>query len=468
MGKELPKRWKRLKAFFLHRNVVLTVTVILFLLICSANEYMYFLEKQHRIDEAKKETLASATLLRSALEREINTTLNLTMGLVVYVAVHPNISDREFRQIAAELMKNTPHIRNVGLAENNVISHIYPLEGNEAALGLRYMDLPEQRDAVLRAIETGKTVIAGPVNLVQGGRAFISRIPIFTGMNRSRYWGIASIVIDIDSLYEASGILKPNLPLRLALRGKDGHGAEGAVFFGEEALFNDPAAVVMPIKLPLGHWLLAAAPKNVAMDDSPIPDLVRILGYLAALSISALLYTLLTAIRRNRFLALHDPLTGLANRRLFNAQLEHAINTTNRHGDPFAILFIDLDKFKPVNDTYGHDAGDIVLSTIAERLKEVTRDSDHIARVGGDEFIMILYHIGTIGNAKMVADKISDAIEMPITLSPFVSVRMKCSIGISLYPDDGNSADELIIHADSIMYYAKTGKKKATPERAPR
>lgn len=434
------------------------VVLVLFFLLALANEHMYFLQQQHQLDQERREVLAQAGTLRAALEREIHTTLNLTMGLIVYVAVHPSLSENEFATIARNLMQNTPQLRNIGLAKDNVISHIYPLEGNEAALGLRYLENPQQRDAVLRAIKSKKTVIAGPVDLVQGGQAFISRIPIYTGPDMQNYWGIASIVIDLKTFYDAIGLDAIGSELDVALKGKDATGSQGPVFYGDAALFNAPDTVTMPIKLPVGQWLLAAKARKSDAFVPDFPDIVRALGYLAAFIISMLLYTLLSAIGRNRFLALHDPLTGLSNRRLFNEILEHSINTTERRKSIFALLYIDLDQFKPVNDTYGHEAGDIVLKTVAQRLLEDSRDADHIARIGGDEFVIILHDIGSAANARMVADKLAGTIAEPIVISEFISVQMACSIGISLYPDDGNSADELITHADSVMYYAKSKK----------
>ncbi|MDM8552329.1 diguanylate cyclase, partial [Desulfobacterales bacterium HSG2] len=394
--------------------------------------------------------------IRTHLEREINTTLNLTMGLVVAVSAHSDMSDRHFSIIAKNLMETAPHIRNIGLAKNNVISHIFPLEGNEAALGLRYMDVPSQKDAVLRAIETGKTVIAGPVSLVEGGKGFISRIPIYTGMNRNQYWGLASVVINIDSLYESCGLKSDSSPVTYALRGKDGLGENGDVFFGDGSLFENDNLILLPINLPVGSWILAAVAKDGWNQSPGLSVTFRMIGSLASLIISILIFTLLNSFKRIHYLALHDPLTGLSNRRLFDEHLKQCIAIARRRQNKFGILYIDLDNFKPVNDEFGHKQGDNVLVAVSERIRASVRASDIIARVGGDEFILVLQDVWTPETASKVADKIRRRISRPVRINRENIVSVGASIGISIYPDNGESPDALIRHADSAMYIAKS------------
>ena len=164
---------------------IISAATLLFMM--SANEYMLHLEHRHKEDVERRNVLNQAATVRAHLEYEINTTLNLTMGMVVFVASNPEFTHDEFDRVAGEILQKAPYIRNIGLARDNVISYVYPLAGNEAIIGVNYMDLPEQKPAVVEAIKTGKTVIAGPVDLIQGGKAFISRIPIYIGQDR-HYW----------------------------------------------------------------------------------------------------------------------------------------------------------------------------------------------------------------------------------------------------------------------------------------
>jgi diguanylate cyclase (GGDEF)-like protein len=151
---------------------------------------------------------------------------------------------------------------------------------------------------------------------------------------------------------------------------------------------------------------------------------------------------------------LHDALTGLPNRVLFNDRLEHGMAQAKRHGWTLAVMFLDLDKFKTINDSYGHDAGDAVLLTIAKRLKETTRTDDTISRHGGDEFLYLLMEINDDQDAAVVAKKIIQAVQVPCDVN-VGQLTVNSSIGISIFPRDGNTAEALIASADAAMYRAK-------------
>ncbi len=155
------------------------------------------------------------------------------------------------------------------------------------------------------------------------------------------------------------------------------------------------------------------------------------------------------------YLAHHDPLTGLANRMLFKQRLEHAISQSHRTSRPLAVLFIDLDRFKGINDTAGHDAGDQVLQACAQRLRGCLRDSDTVARAGGDEFLILIESASDPLHVPSVAQKILDTLSRPFNASG-KEFTIGASIGISTYPTDGSEVETLIQHADIAMYLAKT------------
>lgn len=158
---------------------------------------------------------------------------------------------------------------------------------------------------------------------------------------------------------------------------------------------------------------------------------------------------------RIRELAETDSLTGLSNRQAADSALQTLINQTPVGGKSFAVMLIDLDRFKYINDTYGHDAGDKVLIAVAERLRKLVRDSDVVARMGGDEFFIILNHAGNIGMVTRIAQKILDAQQSPIEVQPDVLEKIGISIGIALYPDHGDNPLSLRKHADQAMYAVK-------------
>ena len=153
-------------------------------------------------------------------------------------------------------------------------------------------------------------------------------------------------------------------------------------------------------------------------------------------------------------LAYHDPLTGLPNCTYLKQHLAVTVNRAATEKQRFAILFLDLDRFKMINDTMGHDAGDLLLKAVADRIRHFVRENDFVARLGGDEFTVVLENIASLEGASSVAEKICRSVARP-----FVFMQQKMfvttSIGISIFPDDGEDVSALIKHADSAMFRAK-------------
>jgi diguanylate cyclase (GGDEF)-like protein len=156
-----------------------------------------------------------------------------------------------------------------------------------------------------------------------------------------------------------------------------------------------------------------------------------------------------------KHLATHDTLTNLPNRRLFNELLEFSIESARRYERPCAVMFIDLDRFKLINDSLGHAAGDLLLIEMAKRLRDCLRASDVVARQGGDEFVVLLNEIPDVAHVKAVAANILTAVARPVMLSGH-ECRVTASIGVAMYPDDGTDEQTLTKHADIAMYLAKT------------
>jgi diguanylate cyclase (GGDEF)-like protein len=153
-------------------------------------------------------------------------------------------------------------------------------------------------------------------------------------------------------------------------------------------------------------------------------------------------------------LALYDALTGLANRRLFQDRAEQARLSARREGDGFALMLLDLDRFKEINDTLGHQAGDAVLEELASRLKGVGRASDTVARLGGDEFALVLLGAPDGASALFVADRIRRALDTPFSIDG-LSLELETSIGIAVFPEHGDDIESLLRHADIALYASK-------------
>ncbi|MCL7744103.1 diguanylate cyclase [Guyparkeria hydrothermalis] len=157
----------------------------------------------------------------------------------------------------------------------------------------------------------------------------------------------------------------------------------------------------------------------------------------------------------------HDALTGLANRSLFHERLERALSSSERHGERVGVLYVDLNDFKPINDTYGHDVGDRLLVELARRMETVTRDEDTVSRQGGDEFAVLVARPVNPEAVERVAEKIHEAIESPVQLDE-LTLNPSASVGLAVYPDSGTTVEELLAAADDSMYRQKQAHKART------
>lgn len=155
-----------------------------------------------------------------------------------------------------------------------------------------------------------------------------------------------------------------------------------------------------------------------------------------------------------RYMANHDSLTNLPNRNYFRKRLPQAISFARRYDSVLCLLFVDLDRFKPINDTYGHGVGDGVLREVARRLTTMLRKSDSVCRLGGDEFVILLESTGSVEGATHVAEKTIELLNEPIDVDKHVCY-IGASIGISVFPQDCNDAETMLRHADIAMYEAK-------------
>jgi len=448
-----------LESFGRSARIVFALSVFVFVLLVT--EFVASLSIERVIQHERAATMEQLSTIRARLEGEVNSTLHLSRGMISYVATHPDLTWSDFEPMAAEIIAVGRHIRNIALAPDNVIRFIYPLAGNERALGLDYRSNEIQWPAVQRAIDLGNTVVAGPVNLVQGGQGIIARTPIYIqdrtiyAQSKPEYWGLASIVIDSASMFRATGFEKGIGGLSLAIRGKDGEGAEGEMIMGEDKMFTSGKAVTQMVTLPNGTWQLAAMPTaGWGASESPYM-VVRMLGGAIAVIFSVLVYWLLSLERRNRDLALHDHLTKLPNRRLMYDRLYQLAALSDRSKFGFTLLYIDLNNFKPINDEFGHHMGDKVLIEIGERLMALTRKSDTVARVGGDEFVVLLPGVTDHKTVDGVLEKLHSGIGRAIKAGD-LEFTVHASVGYARFPDDADDVDRLINIADKNMYEDKT------------
>lgn len=244
-------------------------------------------EQQRFWQYNRSSTLDRLSTVRSKLEGSLNSRLFLMRGLVAYISNNPNITEAEFAATARILLAQQTGIRSITLVKNTTIAYVYPRKGNEAVIGVDLTAVPEQREMVEEAIATRKTLVAGPVKLLQGGLGFISRSPIFLtppgeAPERGVYWGLTNLVFDKDTLLHEAGLEDPSAKVEYALRGKDQKEEFGEVFFGDKSIFQqDP--MVLEVTLPSGSWQLAAIPAGGWPTSSPFRGFLLTGGGLLAL-----------------------------------------------------------------------------------------------------------------------------------------------------------------------------------------
>lgn len=262
-------------------------------------------EIQRNRQQIRTDVLLQLSSKRARLESALNSRLFITRGLVAYVSNHPDVTPEEFERLAKVMVSEQTGIVNIQLAKDNIISHLYPLQGHETALGLNLLEYSRSQKIVPQIIQSKSTLVEGPTALVQGGTALISRTPIFLDSPNSpeegAYWGLVAIIIDPQVLFTDAKLFpktKPiatppgrkstltrsrfstPIPVQYAIRGQNGLGSQGAVFFGNPDLFNRNP-VLLEVSLPNGSWEMAAIPLEGWPVSQPIGWLYSLCGFLA-------------------------------------------------------------------------------------------------------------------------------------------------------------------------------------------
>jgi signal transduction histidine kinase len=203
-----------------------------------------------RFQQSKAQIVEQLSLKKSLLENRFNQIMHIPDALNAFVSINHKVDSSYFQKLAQRMNTQVPIFINISVAPNNIITQVFPLKGNESVIGFNYMEHPQQKYAVLRAMETKKTSITGPVDLMQGGRAFIFRSPIFTTSTHSTnstYWGMVSLVVDSEKLMSTLKSTYDSGILPIAVRFKENN--KKAVFYGDSTIFSENA-LIMPLTLP--------------------------------------------------------------------------------------------------------------------------------------------------------------------------------------------------------------------------
>ncbi|MBU2425439.1 MAG: PAS domain S-box protein, partial [Gammaproteobacteria bacterium] len=270
-----------------------TVLILLLFSFAGITEYLVFQERARQHNLSTRQVVAAAGQLRALIESEMNGPLNLSFGLAAYIkASQGQVRDTEFEILLPNLVHQGRYIRNMSIAPDNRISYVYPLLGNEKALGIYYPDLTEQWPDITRVIQSRTPQLAGPVNLAQGGVGFIYRIPIY--LPDDRYWGIVSTVLNIQSMWQLLQNRASELEVNVALR-RFVDQEQHQMLLGEPALFS-VNAILLDLKVADVRWQLA-----VQAQESPLQRqgwLVRLISWGVSLMLWLLVLSVFIANRR--------------------------------------------------------------------------------------------------------------------------------------------------------------------------
>ena len=408
-----------------------------------------------QIERLTMETLALER--GSRISETLSRLLHKTQTLSVYIQRnHGEVTD--FEEMAFMLMDD-PAILNILIAPGGVVSEVYPLEGNEAVIGLDFFaEGAGNREAIL-ARQTGELVLGGPFDAVQGGQILVGRLPVFFDEpgGSQRFWGIVSVTLRYPEVLDYAGLSElsaMNLGYEIWRINADNDERQMIAYHplarGRSASYAETHLSIMNadwyfgVLSPRAHhafpeaWLTVAASVIISLMAAAImqsyQDLKRLKNKLETLSTI-------------------DPLTGIHNRRYFMHAVALQMNRVARQkGDAFIIIW-DLDHFKAVNDQYGHQAGDIVLKETAGCVAEILRPYDISARYGGEEFIIFISETDKEATVRLV-ERIRLAIaQRQINVSD-AGISVTASFGVAPAAPAYN-LEETIAFADKALYKAK-------------
>ena len=443
------------------RNVI--PLCVFFLVMCSGR---YLLEQDHEIRDNDDLLLIQQILANqeSELSRRLSYMLSSTYLLAQEVASSQD-DFKHFDAFADTLLQRMEGITNVQLAPDGVISRIYPLAGNEAAIGHDILNDDKRKDEARVAVQDRKLTLAGPFKLLQGGTAVIGRNPVFMlqANGQEKFWGFTSALILLEDLIGGSGLDSlPSTKYVYQLSRILPETGLPSVFAGSG---NTEGVNMQSIEImvPNGSWTLQIGLLNHVHHNLYSTSLFGVV--LIALLLAGLTRRIVDepeTLRRKvaaqtrdlHRLAYFDALTGLPNRHHFNEKLRSGLQHIAKSNNGLVLLLLDLDHFKEVNDSLGHDMGDKLLCETGKRLSSILPDEASLARLGGDEFTVIVIAQDYAAVAEKIVIDIIESIGQPYDLHGNVA-HVSASVGVASASKLNTDPIELLKHADQAMYEVK-------------
>lgn len=390
---------------------------------------------------------------KSQVERLIFTNKTLVQGFEAYILVNPGLDEEEaYMYLDNLLSKNENQIRNIGVSQDTTIIWNYPKEGNAAAIGVDLSKIESQKEKVLKVKNELVPILQGPVELVQGGNGFIIRLPVVR--EDTGYWGQISIVLKGDKIVEDINTYAKDAGLNVAIFNDQN---KTVPFYGSMSTVGE-SPLTFDIDPDFIDWQVAVSPQEGSVNYQFIFWFAIFLAVLIAAGAGLLTFRAIKTNYQLRIMSSHDSLTGLFNRHYLNEYQTMVLAAAKRNNRQVGFMSMDLNHFKNINDTYGHNVGDLVLIETARILKESTRTNEAAFRLGGDEFLVIMPDIEDRSELQQARERLSKRFENEFHLADYPA-KIAVSIGTALFPADGDNIDALLQIADEQMYADKKEQK---------
>ena len=431
------------------KQLRILVLFFLFMLLLAGAALWSFIrvQKMQRVENALYMIESETNKLQYAIDSRL---LNTKILEMMVINNGGQISD--FDSAAEMLFDEDPALRSLQLAPDGIVTYVYPLQGNEQAF-MNLFEVPSMKVEAEWARDTGKMTLAGPFPLAQGGMGLVARNPIFLeSSGQKQFWGFSTVVLNVPEIFDRANLDLLNdqsFYYRIWRIDPTTHSVQSIASNTEKEL-DQP--IQGEIHAPNSTWFLSLSPKNGWV---PLSELLReaavalTIVFLSTLALAGIL-TVLTQKQELLYLTTVDALTGINNGRFFMTTLKDCVE----HNKPFALFYIDLNKFKQINDHYGHDVGDELLKEVARRIKSCVSDADVAARIGGDEFTVTLLHNASEEECLQMKERLKEHVSQPFLLSgtPFTP---QISVGYARCPEDGTGIEAIIRTADQRMYEEK-------------
>ena len=441
------------------KTIAFSVALLTFTMLVSLSAYFLFNYSVQLQEENEYKISLTYHGLIGDLQNFTNQNISLLSGFSAYIQMKDVFTDREVDTYLNFLLKDhLDDMKNIGVFEDTTIKWVYPVEGNESAIGVDLSKVPEQADDVYRVKNNLETLFVGPVNLVQGGTAFIIRMPL---LRHEKYWGMVSIVLKAEQAFAFIDRFSNEYDVAYLITHAD---QPDQIIYGNKDILS-----MSPLKfrtdVTMGGWDIYTVPKGGWKHYNHIIGIIFAIIVLVSIMISRYVYSWI--MQYNRMLTdkveleqkyVLDPFTGIYTRDHFNLRVREELSQAERINYPISMIYFDLDHFKNVNDTYGHAMGDKVLLKVVDVVGTIIRAGDVFARWGGDEFIILLPHTD-LESVTMISERVRYSIEnLEISLSLGVTSSVGCSQWIPL-----EYVESWFSRTDKALYRSKnTGKNKVT------